>query len=55
METKFQFFLGSRVALTDSEGHIEATSCNQVRIHLNVCVGLDAADERSQLDQWICL
>ena len=40
MENKFQSTLGGRVALSDSEGHIETTSCNQTKYILKD-VGLD--------------
>ncbi len=40
MEIKYQSFLGGRVALSDSEGHIETTSCNQIKNNLRVLVSI---------------
>jgi hypothetical protein len=38
-------FIGGRVTLSDSEGCIETTSCNQIKYNLKMC-GLDTPREK---------
>ena len=64
MENKYQLSIGGRVALSVSSrrlrtgqvcaGRIETTSYIQTK-HIMICVGLDIADERRLLDQWMTL
>jgi hypothetical protein len=56
MENNYQFFLGGRVALSETEGRIETTSYIQTQYILK-CVGLDTSREKhaAPLDQRITL